>query len=65
MKEQNCSRGNIPFEQGYFVAPTIFANVDNKMTIAHEEIFGPVIAAIPYEDIDDLIDRANDSATMD
>jgi aldehyde dehydrogenase (NAD+) len=53
--------GNVPFEQGYFVEPTIFANVDNKMTIAREEIFGPVIAALPYEDIDDLIDRANDS----
>lgn len=53
--------GHIPFENGYFVAPTIFANVDNKMTIAQEEIFGPVVAAIPFDHMDDLIAKANDS----
>jgi len=53
--------GNKPFEQGYFVSPTIFANVRDDMTIAKEEIFGPVIAAMPYDDLDDLINRANDS----
>lgn len=51
--------GKNPFEQGYFVEPTIFANVEDEMTIAKEEIFGPVIAALPYEDLDDLIERAN------
>jgi aldehyde dehydrogenase (NAD+) len=53
--------GNNPFEQGYFVSPTIFANVRDEMTIAKEEIFGPVISALPYEDLDELISRANQS----
>jgi aldehyde dehydrogenase (NAD+) len=44
---------------GYFVAPTIFANVKDEMTIAREEIFGPVVAAMPFEDLDDVIRRAN------
>ena len=46
---------------GYFVPPTIFANVNETMTIAREEIFGPVISAIPFNDIDDVIRRANDT----
>ncbi|MDZ5474520.1 aldehyde dehydrogenase family protein [Bacillus sp. 31A1R] len=53
--------GTKPYEQGYFVSPTIFANVDDNMTIAKEEIFGPVISAMPYEDLDELISRANNS----
>jgi acyl-CoA reductase-like NAD-dependent aldehyde dehydrogenase len=53
--------GNRPFDKGYFVAPTIFANVKDEMTIAREEIFGPVVAAMPFEDLDDVIRRANDS----
>jgi aldehyde dehydrogenase (NAD+)/phenylacetaldehyde dehydrogenase len=53
--------GNFPYSQGYFVAPTIFADVDHSMTIAKEEIFGPVVAAMPFSDIDDLIEKANDS----
>lgn len=51
--------GSVPFEKGYFVQPTIFADVDDSMTIAREEIFGPVVSALPYEDIDDLVERAN------
>ncbi len=51
--------GNKPREEGYFVAPTIFAKVDDDMTIAQEEIFGPVISAMPFEDLDELIERAN------
>ncbi|WP_075981692.1 aldehyde dehydrogenase family protein [Bacillus massilinigeriensis] len=50
-----------PREEGYFVSPTIFANVRDEMTIAKEEIFGPVISALPYEDLDELIARANNS----
>ncbi|RLQ95406.1 aldehyde dehydrogenase family protein [Falsibacillus albus] len=50
-----------PSEQGYFVAPTIFADVNDEMTIAKEEIFGPVISAMPYEDLDEVIERANNS----
>jgi acyl-CoA reductase-like NAD-dependent aldehyde dehydrogenase len=46
---------------GYFVPPTIFADVDNQMTIAQEEIFGPVMAVIPFEDVDDAVRIANDS----
>jgi aldehyde dehydrogenase (NAD+) len=47
---------------GYFVAPTVFANVDNRMRIAREEIFGPVAALIPFDDEDEAIALANDSA---
>ncbi|MEK7015613.1 aldehyde dehydrogenase DhaS [Bacillus sp. FSL R9-9410] len=53
--------GNKPFDQGYFVSPTIFADVNDEMTIAKEEIFGPVISALPFNDIDEVIDRANKS----
>ena len=48
-------------EKGYYVKPTVFTNVNNKMTIAREEIFGPVICLIPYKDLDEAIDIANDS----
>lgn len=48
-------------EKGYFVEPTIFADVSDNMTIAKEEIFGPVVAAMPFEDLDEVIERANDS----
>lgn len=48
-------------DKGYFVKPTIFANVNNKMTIAQEEIFGPVLSIIPYEDEDDAVRIANDT----
>jgi aldehyde dehydrogenase (NAD+) len=53
--------GDKPQEQGYFVSPTIFADVRDEMTIAKEEIFGPVISAMPYDDLDELINRANNS----
>jgi aldehyde dehydrogenase (NAD+) len=47
--------------KGYFVKPTVFADVSNDMTIAREEIFGPVLCIIPYEDEDDAIRIANDT----
>jgi aldehyde dehydrogenase (NAD+) len=47
--------------RGFYVEPTLFADVDNSMTIAQEEIFGPVLVAIPYEDDDDAARIANDS----
>ncbi|MFA8438614.1 aldehyde dehydrogenase family protein [Bacillaceae bacterium YX66] len=53
--------GTNPFEQGYFVEPTIFAAVEDDMTIAKEEIFGPVVAAMPFEDLDEVIERANNT----
>jgi aldehyde dehydrogenase (NAD+) len=45
--------------QGYFVPPTVFADVRDDMRIAKEEIFGPVLSAIPFRDVDELITRAN------
>jgi len=48
-------------ERGFFVRPTVFAGVDNSMRIAREEIFGPVLAIIPFEDEEDAIRIANDS----
>ena len=44
---------------GYFVPPTVFADVRDDMRIAQEEIFGPVISAIPFTDIDEVIERGN------
>jgi aldehyde dehydrogenase (NAD+) len=48
-------------ERGYFARPTVFARVRNEMTIAREEIFGPVLCILPYEDEDDAVRIANDS----
>ena len=48
-------------EKGYFVRPTVFANVSNEMTIAREEIFGPVLAIIGFDDEEDAIRIANDT----
>jgi betaine-aldehyde dehydrogenase len=48
-------------DHGWFVEPTIFAGVDNKMTIAQEEIFGPVLVVIPHDGDDDAVAIANDS----
>jgi len=50
------------YERGFYVEPTLFSHVDNSMRIAQEEIFGPVLVAIPYEDDDDAVRIANDSA---
>jgi len=47
--------------KGFFVDPTIFVNVDNKMKIAQEEIFGPVLSVMKYKTVDDAIALANDS----
>jgi aldehyde dehydrogenase (NAD+) len=49
------------FEAGYFVKPTVFVNVKNDMTIAQEEIFGPVLCVITYDSEDEAIRIANDS----
>ncbi|MDT7564426.1 MAG: hypothetical protein QOG76_3050, partial [Pseudonocardiales bacterium] len=54
--------GGRPDGPGYFVEPTIFAGVDNDMTIAREEIFGPVGSVIPFDDPDDAIRLANATA---
>ena len=46
---------------GYYVRPTVFANVNNDMTIAREEIFGPVLSILPYKDEDEALEIANDT----
>jgi aldehyde dehydrogenase (NAD+) len=48
-------------ETGYYVKPTVFANVTNDMTIAREEIFGPVLCILGYDDIDHAVEIANDT----
>jgi aldehyde dehydrogenase (NAD+) len=48
-------------EKGYFVKPTVFANVRNDMTIAREEIFGPVLAILPYDSEEEAVKIANDT----
>jgi aldehyde dehydrogenase (NAD+) len=48
-------------DRGFFVEPTLFAHVDNRMRIAQEEIFGPVLVVIPFENDDDAVAIANDS----
>jgi acyl-CoA reductase-like NAD-dependent aldehyde dehydrogenase len=50
-----------PFDRGYFVEPTLLADVDNRMRVAQEEIFGPVLVAVPFTDEEDAIAKANDS----
>ncbi|WID96155.1 aldehyde dehydrogenase family protein [Bosea vestrisii] len=47
--------------RGYYVRPTVFANVTDDMTIAREEIFGPVLSILPYESEDEVVARANDT----
>ncbi|MBN8843761.1 MAG: aldehyde dehydrogenase family protein [Sphingomonadales bacterium] len=48
-------------EQGYYVKPTVFADVDNDMAIAREEIFGPVLTILPYDGVDAAVEIANDT----
>jgi len=52
----------VGFDKGFWVRPTLFVDVDNSMAIAREEIFGPVLAVIPFDDEEDAIRIANDSA---
>lgn len=58
-----CGGPGLPdgISRGYFVQPTVFANVNNDMTIAREEIFGPVLCMLPYKDDEDAIAIANDT----
>jgi aldehyde dehydrogenase (NAD+) len=48
--------------KGYFARPTVFSGVSNDMTIAREEIFGPVLSILPYDDEDDAVRIANDTS---
>jgi aldehyde dehydrogenase (NAD+) len=49
------------FKRGYFVEPTVFTDVESRMTIAQEEIFGPVVSFISYDGLDDAVTKANDT----
>jgi aldehyde dehydrogenase (NAD+) len=49
-------------DRGYFIEPTVFANVKDEMKIAREEIFGPVMSIIRFHDIDEVVDRANNTS---
>ena len=48
-------------KRGYYVRPTVFGNVNNSMTIAREEIFGPVLVIMPYNSLDEAVEIANDT----
>jgi acyl-CoA reductase-like NAD-dependent aldehyde dehydrogenase len=48
-----------PLAEGFFVQPTVFTNVTNQMAIAREEIFGPVLCALPFKDLPDAIQQGN------
>jgi phenylacetaldehyde dehydrogenase len=48
-------------DKGYFVKPTVLVNTNEKMKVVREEIFGPVVTAIPFKDVDDLVKKANDT----
>ena len=50
------------FNRGYFVRPTVFADVNNDMTIAREEIFGPVLSMIPFDSEEEAVKIANDTS---
>nr|WTB09031.1 aldehyde dehydrogenase family protein [Streptomyces antimycoticus] len=58
-----CGGGRLggELENGYFVQPTVFGGVTNDMRIAREEIFGPVLSILPFDDVDEAIAIANDS----
>uniref|UniRef100_A0A8C5PFP1 aldehyde dehydrogenase (NAD(+)) n=1 Tax=Leptobrachium leishanense TaxID=445787 RepID=A0A8C5PFP1_9ANUR len=53
--------GNPAADKGYFIQPTVFGDVTDDMTIAREEIFGPVMQILKFKNVDEVIDRANDS----
>lgn len=50
-----------PMKKGYYLNPTVFDQVDNRMRLAQEEIFGPVLAVIPFKDFDEVLQKANDT----
>jgi acyl-CoA reductase-like NAD-dependent aldehyde dehydrogenase len=58
---QGATPSDPSMAQGYFVPPTIFADVDNHATIAREEIFGPVMSVIPFRSVDDVLAMSNDN----
>ena len=55
------SGGQNPMNKGYYLQPTIFSSVNNQQTIIQEEIFGPVLVAVPFDDLEDALIKANDT----
>ncbi len=53
--------GGTGFDQGYYIEPTILVNVTDDMEVVREEIFGPVVVVLPFETVDEVIERANDT----
>jgi aldehyde dehydrogenase (NAD+) len=53
--------GNRPYDRGFFYEPTVFANVRDEMSIAKDEIFGPVITVFKFDDVEEVIKRANNT----
>ncbi|KKK96440.1 hypothetical protein LCGC14_2662710, partial [marine sediment metagenome] len=51
----------VPNTSGYFVSPTVLTNVTSEMSVVREEIFGPVVVAEPFDTVEEVIERANDS----
>lgn len=58
---QCVSGGERVFERGYFIAPTVFSDVDDRMAIATDEIFGPVLSVLKFKHTDEVVRRANNS----
>ena len=58
----SCVTGGNRFgERGYFVEPTVFADVTDDMAIARDEIFGPVMSVLKFKDVDEVVERGNDT----
>jgi len=60
-KAKLVTGGNRVGDKGYFIEPTVFADVQDNMKIAQEEIFGPVMTILKFKDLDEVVDRANKS----
>lgn len=58
---QFCTGGNAPDLPGYFVEPTVLANLNQQMAVVREEVFGPVLSVLSYENLDDALAQVNDS----
>ena len=56
------TRGDGPLAEGYFIRPTVFADVDNAAALAQDEIFGPVLSILPFDDEADAVAKANHNA---
>ncbi len=58
---QCLTGGNRHGNRGYFIEPTLFGNVNDEMSIAKDEIFGPVLSVLKFKDVDEIIERGNNT----